>query len=152
MKKTSTLQLRYRYRCDYSPKWVAGCNGEFWHIGHLRTSSLFPHDTVRSQGLGHWPAVCLRPTLEPCIRKRPSPSPQISPLGKGGTNGSAGKYSLFSEYSQTVEGRSLSLRERARVRGNRAPDCIDTAKTGVPGCQRGMRWDQPTCRTMSWLP
>ena len=54
--------------------------------------------------------------------------------------GSAGKCSPFSEYSQTVESYSLSLRERVRVRGNRAPNCTNKAQTFAgSGCIQGVR-------------
>ena len=73
----------------------------------------------------------------------PSPSPRPSPSGRGRTTPNAGKRLPLSGYSQAVEVRSLSLRERGRVRGDRAPDGLNTAKVASPSPLRGPRRERP---------
>src|ERR1035438_5899274 len=73
----------------------------------------------------------------------PSPSPQPSSSGRGRTTPNVGKRLPLSGYSQAVDVRSLSLRERVRVRGNRAPDGLNMAKAASPSPHRGTRRERP---------
>jgi hypothetical protein len=59
---------------------------------------------------------------------RSSHTPQPSPLGRGGIVGHAEHDSAPGNRSQPVERCSLSLRERAGVRGNRTRDCTESAQ------------------------
>jgi acyl-CoA thioester hydrolase len=76
-------------------------------------------------------------------RLPPSPSPQPSPSGRGKTAPHGGKRLPRSGYSRAVDVRSLSPRERVRVRGNRAPDGLNTAKAASPSPLRGPRRERP---------
>jgi probable rRNA maturation factor len=66
------------------------------------------------------------PRREPCF-----PSPRPSPQGRGSTAASVAKSSPPGDRSQPAETRSLSPRERARVRGRGVFNCIDTAQRTI---------------------
>ena len=68
---------------------------------------------------------------------RGSPSPLPSPLGRGSMFGCAGKGSPAGERFRAAECCPLSLRERVRVRGNAASNCIGAAKGDGSGEGKG---------------
>jgi acyl-CoA thioester hydrolase len=72
-------------------------------------------------------------------RLSPSSAPQLAPSGRGKTTPHGGKRPPRSGYSQTVDVRSLSPRERVRVRGNRASDGLNSAKVAAHSPLRGPR-------------
>ena len=80
------------------------------------------------------PAACSRPAAQAGPQPGlfscalPFPSPRPSPLGRGRIAAYTGKCSPARGLSRPAESYSLSLGERARVRGNKAHDCMDAAK------------------------